>query len=70
MNPAAPYVFVRGGRWFLLLAGSFLVLAGCRVDALVTLAVEGRGGEVSVRFEADAAAVSILGGPGVIAGGA
>jgi hypothetical protein len=71
MNPAAPPVFRRGGRLLaLVLLCPFLVLAGCRVDARVTLSVEGRGGEVGVRFEADREAVAILGSPRVITHGA
>ena len=71
MNPAAPPVFRRGGRLLpLLLLGPALVLGGCRVDATVTVSVEGRGGEVGVRFEADREALSILGSPRVIAQGA
>lgn len=71
MNPVAPHVFRRGDRWFPVIFGAaLLVLAGCRVDTLVTIAVEGPGGEVEVRFEADEEAVSVVGGPGVVAQGA
>lgn len=71
MNPAAPPVFRRGGPAFgLFLLCPFLLLAGCRVDAQVTVSVEGRGGAVAVRLAADREALSILGGPQVIAGGA
>ncbi|MGH9041650.1 MAG: hypothetical protein ACRDZ3_15630, partial [Acidimicrobiia bacterium] len=71
MNPAAPHAYLRGGRWFsLLLVAPLLVLAGCRVDALVTVAVEGPGGEVAVRFEADPEAIAVVGGPRVIDQGA
>lgn len=70
MSPAAPPVFRRGGRLFrLFLVGPFLVLGGCRVDAVVTVSVEGRGGEVAIRFEADEEAVSIVGGRQIIAQG-
>jgi hypothetical protein len=71
MYPAAPPVSRRGGFLFrLLLLLAVLVPAGCRVDARVTLSVEGRGGAVGVRFEADREAVSVLGSPGVITQGA
>ena len=71
MYPAAPPVFRRGGLLFRpLLLLAVLVPAGCRVDARVTVSVEGRGGEVGVRFEADREAVSVLGSPGVITQGA
>ncbi len=68
MKPAAPSVLRRGGRCFALLL--LLVLGGCRVDALVTMTVDGPGGEVAVRFEADPEAVGVIGGPSVIAQGA
>jgi hypothetical protein len=68
MKPAAPHAFLRGGRCFALL---LLVLAGgCRVDALVTVTVDGPGGEVAVRFEADREAIAVVGGPSVVAQGA
>lgn len=38
----------------------FPLLAGCRVEALVTIAVDDRGGEVRVRFAADREAVSVM----------
>jgi hypothetical protein len=70
MTPAAPPVFRRGGPAFGLFLLALLVLGGCRVDARVTVAVEGAGGTVTVRLAADREALSILGGPQVIAGGA
>lgn len=70
MRPAAPHVFLRGGRCFRLVVLGPLLLAGCRVDALVTVTVDGPGGEVAVRFEADPEAVAVLGGPSVITQGA
>ncbi|MDQ3945495.1 MAG: hypothetical protein M3357_10165 [Actinomycetota bacterium] len=71
MTPADPLVFRRGGLLFpRFLLGLFLVVSGCRVDARVTVSVEGRGGEVRVRFEADREAMAIVGGPRVIAQGA
>jgi hypothetical protein len=61
-------VFRRGGRLLaLFLVGPFLMLGGCRVDAVVTVAAEGPGGEVGVRFEADREALAVLGSPRVIA---
>src|SRR5688572_29805826 len=70
MYPAAPLLFRRGGLLFrLFLPCLFLVASGCRVDARVTIAVEGPGGEVGVRFEADREAVAVLGSPGIIAQG-
>jgi hypothetical protein len=60
------FVFVAWvvGAAFLLAAG------GCRVDAGVTISVQGSGGEVGVRFEADREAVSVLGSPRIITQGA
>jgi len=69
-SPAAPPVFRRGGPAFGLFLLALLVLGGCRVDARVTVTVEGRGGEVAVRFEADPEAVGVVGGPSVITQGA
>lgn len=71
MTPAAPLVFRLSGpllRRFLALA--LLVLAGCRADARVTISVDGRGGEVAVRFEVDKDAVSVVGGPRAVVQGA
>ncbi len=65
MHLAAPLVFRRGGLLLLL-----VVAGGCRVDALVTMTVDGPGGEVAVRFEADREAVATVGGPAVVAQGA
>ncbi|MGH8975011.1 MAG: hypothetical protein ACRD0C_17640 [Acidimicrobiia bacterium] len=70
MKPAAPHVFLRGGRCLGLLVLGPLLLGGCRVDALVTISVQGPGGEVTARFEADEEAVSMVGGPGIVAQGA
>ena len=69
MHPAAPSVFRRGGCRSALLLFAFLALGGCRVDALVTIAVDGPGGEVTARFEADEQAVSTVGGPRIVAQG-
>lgn len=63
-------MFRRGGPAFGLLLLAVLLLGGCRVDARVTVAVEGSGGAVTVRLAADREALTIVGGPQVIAGGA
>jgi hypothetical protein len=70
MNPAAPPVFRRGSRLFRLVLLCPFLVAGCRVDALVTVSVDGRDGEVAARFEADREAMSVLGSPAVITQGA